>query len=206
MKIETNASTILDLTQANGIAAFKGQKSASSDFRPVLVVDQVEGWYYVENYSAYGYGLPVDQIFSVGSVEKDLKELEKELKENGCYKVDLYRLARKYSEYDIRKDAKAFSAWAESHNFKGGAFGGFLYWTSAMASQQFSNFWLGDQNQEAAAICQDWKDFKPPFSSTCRWQWKDYNPEEEPFSASQQFMAWASWQLVLAVGKHEYVF
>lgn len=206
MKIETNASTILDLTQANGIVAFKGQKSASSDFRPVLVANQVEGWYYVENYSAYGYGLPVDQIFSVGSVEKDLKELEKELKENGCYKVGLFWLTQNFSEYEIQKEVKAFSNWFESHSFKGGAFAAFEYWTSGMASQLFSDFWLGDQSQEAAKICQDWQEFEPAFSSVCRWQWKDYNPEENPFSASQQFMIWACWQLVLAVGKHEHIF
>lgn len=206
MKIETNASTILDLTQANGIVAFKGQKSASSDFRPVLVVDQAEGWYYVENFSFYNYGLPVDYVFNVDGVKKGLKEIESELKENGCYKVDLFWLAQNFSEYEIRKEAKAFSQWAENHSFKGGAFAAFEYWTSGMASQLFSDFWLGDQSQEAGKLCQDWQEFKPPFSSTCRWQWKEYDPAENPFSASQEFMIWASWQLVLAVGKHEHIF
>lgn len=206
MKIETNASQILDLTNGCGIIAFKGQKSASSDFQPVLVVNQTEGWFYVENFSAYGYGLPVDCIFSVGSVEKDLKELEKELIKAGLYKVDLFWLAQKYTGYELRKEAKAFSQWAENHAFKGGAFAAFAYWTSGMASQLFSDFWLGDQSQEAGKLCQDWQEFKPPFSSTCRWQWKDYDTKEEPFSASQQFMAWASWQLVLAVGKNEHIF
>lgn len=206
MRIETNASVILNLTENRGIVAFKGQKSASSDFQPVLVVNQVEGWFYVENFSAYGYGLPVDYLFNVDGVKKGLKELEKELEENGCYKVDLYRLAQNFSEYEIRKEAKAFNNWFESHSFKGGAFAAFEYWTSGMASQLFSDFWLGDQSQEAGKLCQDWQEFKPPFSSTCRWQWKDYDQEENPFSASQQFMIWACWQLALAVGKHEYIF
>lgn len=206
MKFEANASIILDLTQNRGIVAFKGQKSATSDYHPVLVANQAEGWYYVENFSFYSYGLPVDLLFNVGSVGKDLKELEKELIKAGLYKVDLYLLAQKYSTYDLKQEAKAFSNWFESHSFKGGAFAAFEYWTSGMASQLFSDFWLGDQNQEAAAICQDWKDFKPPFSSTCYWQWKDYNQEENPFSASQRFMIWASWQLVLAVGKQNHIF
>ncbi|MBT9056397.1 hypothetical protein BTJ26_03105 [Lactobacillus delbrueckii subsp. bulgaricus] len=206
MRIETNASQILELTNSRGIAAFKGQKSASSDFQPVLVANQVEGWYYVTDYSRDGYGLPVDCIFNVGSVEKDLKELEKELIKASLYKVDLYRLAQKYSSYDLEKEAKAFAKWAENHIFKGGAFGGFLYWTAGMASPCFSDFWLGDQSQEAAAICQDWQNFQPGFSSVCRWQWKDYDQAENPFSASQQFMIWASWQLVLAAGQHNHIF
>lgn len=206
MRIETNASVILNLTASRGIVAFKGQKSAASDYHPILVVNQTEGWYYVENFSFYNYGLPVDYVFNVDGVKKGLKEIESELKENGCYTVDLFWLAQNFSEYEMRKEAKAFSDWFESHSFKGGAFAAFEYWTSAMSSQLFSDFWLGDQSQEAAKLCQNWQEFKPPFSSTCRWQWKEYDPAENPFSASQQFLIWASWQLVLAVGKHEHIF
>lgn len=206
MKIEVSASTILDLTAGRGIVAFKGKKSETSDYHPVLVVCQSEGWYYLENYSFYDYGLPVDCVFSTGSVSKDLKELEKELIKAGLYKMDLFWLAQKYNSYELEKDVKAFAKWAETHTIKGGAFAAFRYWTSAMSSPCFSDFWLGDQSKEAAGLCHDWQDFKPPFSSTCRWRWKDYDPKEQPFSASQQFMIWASWQLARAVGLHNRIF
>lgn len=207
LKLETNANEILELTAGRGIVAFKGQKSASSDYRPALVVNQAEGWYYMINYSLLDYGgLPVDFIFNVNGVEKGLKELEKELIKTGLYKVDIFKLAENFSGYEVRKEAKTFAHYVETHDFKGGAFAAFSYWSSGMASPCFSDFWLDDQSQEAATLCQEWQDFKPPFTSSCRWQWKSYNAEDEPFSASQQFLIWASWQLVLAVGKHEHIF
>lgn len=206
MKIEANASQILDLTAGRGIVAFKGQKSPTSDFRPALVVNRAEGWYYLANHCFFGYGLPVDYAFQTGTVTKDVKALEKELVKEGLYRVDLYQLAQKYSGYELEVEAKAFAKWAEKHSFKGGPFGGFLEWTSAIASPCFSDFWLGDQSKAAAGLCQSWQDFKPPFSSTCRWRWKDYDPKEQPFSASQQFLIWASWQLVRAVGLHNRIF
>lgn len=207
LKIETNASEILNLTASRGIVAFKGQKSTTSDYHPVLVVNQTEGWYYLINYSFYNFGgLPVDYVFSVDGVKKGLKELETELNENGLYKVDLWWLDQKFSGYDVREEVKDFAHWAENHTIKGGVFAAFRYWTSGMASPCFSDFWLDDQSKEAANLCKDWQDFKPPFSSSCRWQWLEYNAEDEPFSASQQFMIWACWQLVLATGKHENIF
>lgn len=207
LKLETNANEILGLTAGRGIVAFKGQKSASSDYRPALVVNQAEGWYYTVNYSLLDFGgLPVDYVFNVNGVEKGLKELEAELKESGCFKVDLFRLAQNFSGYEVRKEAENFTHYVETHNFKGGDFAAFSYWSSGMASPLFSDFWLDDQSQEAAELCQNWQDFKPPFGSSCRWQWKKYDTEDELFSASQQFMIWASWQLVLATGKHEHIF
>lgn len=207
MRIEINASEVLELTASRGIVAFKGQKSETSDYHPVLVVCQAEGWYYLINYSFYNFGdLPVDYVFNVDGVKKGLKELENELNKNGLFKVDLWYLGQKFSGYDVRQEAKAFEKYVEDYGTKGGAFATFRYWTSGMASPCFSDFWLGDQSQEAEKICQNWQDFKPPFTSSCRWQWLDYDAKEEPFSASQQFMIWACWQLVLATGKHEHIF